>query len=637
MSGPRSIEFAGTDEELEKHLVEFARGLGGWAARDPKRGGWVVAAGSLLSTNPNTLAWRFRVVRGEKGLAVHPTAIALPWTRRKVARIVAYREGQLADYLTNRVRGRAPEKSGAPRLREPFASYGTGPQQLTASFAWVVASGLAALAVATLLATLASLPLMLQAQGEIVGRARVVEEAGGLALPNRAERDAMGFATALGAAAVFGFPLAFLATLVHVAALAAGEAWTRGARLPQASFAFLAILGAAAFFGHLPVLALPLGLLLPLGPQLGYGLVWGRRGERVREGPRPRPLLVAIGVAIAAGVLGAAAPPLAEGRDLKDRIALFRDKALLGNGLGRAAARFYYRHTLTAADPLKEFFAIDPGRASRALRTGRGGTPEQEELLRGMHFVVVPPRVEGPVDLDWRSAPDVPKTLPEARRAVESLSRASFRGDWLREVYAVAWAAVYYAGPLAALLVFVAVCCPFVSIMYRAMTPKAATVALLCCLLSTLGLMLFAGYATAGVTERMRDLARAPTPERLAAALGHELMPVRHEAAYRAWRLETVPAELAGPLLKAASDDDFRVRLWAVAALGKTRDPRALRALLERLDDRELFVRYRAAEGLGFLGSGDAVERLQRLVREGTWYEGLYALEALRRIDPARF
>jgi len=96
-------------------------------------------------------------------------------------------------------------------------------------------------------------------------------------------------------------------------------------------------------------------------------------------------------------------------------------------------------------------------------------------------------------------------------------------------------------------------------------------------------------------------------------------------------------AALAEALLRAADDPDLRVRLWACAALGKTGDPRALPRLLERLRDREFFVRYRAAEGLGFLRRPEAEGALAALMKEGSWYEGLLALEALRRISPDKY
>jgi HEAT repeat protein len=111
---------------------------------------------------------------------------------------------------------------------------------------------------------------------------------------------------------------------------------------------------------------------------------------------------------------------------------------------------------------------------------------------------------------------------------------------------------------------------------------------------------------------------------------------MRHEAAVRAFELDST-AELADALLKTADDPDFRVRLWACAALGKSRDARALPKLIQHLDDPELFVRYRAAQGLEYLGNPGAVPALEKMMRERSWYEGVYALEALRRIRPGQY
>src|SRR5438876_7073813 len=141
MSDPNPLEFGGTDEELEKYLLEFARGIGGWVLRDVKRGGFQVAAGSRLSTNPNTLAWRLHVGRENRRVSIEPRARSVWWTRDKVARVVAFRQAQLADFLTARARGAGRESFDALRLREPYANFGTGAAAITAAFAWSVACG----------------------------------------------------------------------------------------------------------------------------------------------------------------------------------------------------------------------------------------------------------------------------------------------------------------------------------------------------------------------------------------------------------------------------------------------------------------------------------------------------------------
>src|SRR4051812_10494769 len=108
MAADNILPFAGTDEELEKYLLEFARLVGGLAGRHAQ--GWMLSAGARLSTNPNTIPWKIRIRRAEGGLELAEQAGSLPWTRAKSARIAAFRKGQVADFLTARVRGSGPEK-----------------------------------------------------------------------------------------------------------------------------------------------------------------------------------------------------------------------------------------------------------------------------------------------------------------------------------------------------------------------------------------------------------------------------------------------------------------------------------------------------------------------------------------------
>lgn len=643
MSDPKAPEFAGTDEELEKYLGEFARAVGGWAMRDPKRGGpstslgasWRVASGSLLSTNPNTLAWQLRVARDDGRLSITPAAIALPWMRAKVARVVAFRHLQLADFLTSRVRGGGKEKFDALRLREPYATFGSDPAALTASFAWSVLCALGAMGVALVATTLACIPLMNVAIGEILQRAAAAQGAGAVAIPSPDRA-----LSAVGAAFVFAGPLAFFAGLVHTLALAASELWARASRLPQASVIFIALLLAAAFFPYTPLLAIPIALAVPLAIHAGYTIAWSRRRERVREGPRPRKALLVAGALLAALTAAALVPTPAEGRAWTDRLALFRDRTLLGHPLGRLFASIYYRHTLVGAELLKQFYSEGDREPAQMIRTAIAPDPQAAAALRAMHFAIVPTL---PADLQadsrvlrsgsdfvpWDGSPD---SLPAA---VDRLAREAFRGSILREVAWISWRSVYYAGPLFLVAVFIGFCCPGFSIIFRVMRPKAALVTILFCFASTAALMLVGQAQEAPASEAAEKLREAPEPKRLAEGLAHRSPLVRHEAAFRAF-LHPDPS-LGEPLLKATDDEDLRVRLWAVAALGKTGHPEALGRLLGRLNDREFYVRYRAAEGLGFLKRPEAIEPLLRLAREGSWYEGLYALEALRLIDPKRF
>jgi hypothetical protein len=625
MSAMASIEFCGTDEEIEKYLLEFARIVGGWTVRAPR--GWILSAGATLSTNPNTIPVRLRVVRDGDSLSLHDTPGRLPWTRAKADRIASFRQGQLADYLTARIRGSGPEKFSASRLAAPFAPFGAGVQSLTASFAWCVASGLAALAFAFLAATVASYPLMSLSILEITERAAVTS------LPPPAETAAIGFGFRLGTALVFAFPLAFFVGVVHAGALVAADLWRRAARLPQASFLFLAILITAAFFPFLPLLAVPIALFVPAATHLGYTFVWGRRRERVGEGRRPRTVTMIVAILLSASLAGILVPPLAEGKALTDRLVLFRDNFMLGNSPGRAVAEMYYRHTLYTADPLKKFYSADKSDAVRSQRIAICPDPDVAALLRARRFTIVPEGTE-PHDV-WaqgrvlkRGPVEIPYSDPgELSTALDKLSRATFRGSTLREVYGVAWRSLYYVGPIVTLLVLVGFFCPAVSILFRNFSPKTAVAALIICSLCATGLPLFLIDGDLGTPAEIRN---NPTVDRIASGLVHDSLAVRHEAAVQSF-YHPHP-KLADWLLTAIGDEDLRVRLWACAALGKTGDSRALGPLIARLNDPEIFVRYRAAEGLGFLGDPRAELPLLRMMKERSWYEGLYASEALHLI-----
>lgn len=623
----RTLPFAGTDEELEKYLQEFAGAVGGWAARDARRGGWLLLGGSLLSSNPNTVPFRIRATRTDGGLALEPQVRALPWTRAKTARLAEYRRGQLADYLTARVRGSAPEKFRTLPFREPFAPLGSGVAALTASFTWVVLAGLATFAATLIVLTLASVPLMSLSIREIAAHSDALLKAGAIPLPSPAEAAAMGpFAPAL----VFAVPIAFFLALVHAAALAGCDLAHRTARFPQASFLFQAILLGIALYPFYSVFAVLPALAVPLAAHAGSSLVWARRRERIREGPRPGKAVLIIAVALSASLAGSVVPRATEWKGALNRIALFRDSWLLGNPAGKAVASTYYRTTLYTAEPLKELYSTDEKRARRAQPIASCADPRAIPLLRAMHFTVVPPGNTADVDVGnpvrAGSVSVQPKSLdklPDLKEALDQVSRGSFRGARLRELSSLGWHAVYYAGPLAVLLLIMGALSPFVSVVFRRLPPKMAIFALSsCAIVTSLGLVL-ATSPRQGEPDLAEDLRDARVP-------------VRHQAAFRASQLDSTSA-LAEPLLQAADDADLRVRLWAVAALGKSADPRALPKLVERLDDPELFVRYRAAEGLEHLKDPRAVEPLVRVLRERSWYEGSYALHALRRLRPGQY
>lgn len=620
----RPLPFAGTDEELERYLQEFTRITGGGQpGRQAGRRAWILPAGALLSSNPNTLPLTIRLSRDDAGLVLAAEFRALPWTRAKISRIADYRVGQLIDYLTARVRGSGPEKFASLPFREPFAPFGSGVAALTASFTWIVLTGLAAFAAALAALTLAFKPLMSRTIAEIALHSDALLRAGAIPLPSPAEAAATGpWAPAL----VLAVPVAFFVALVHTAALVACDLAPRTSRIPQASFLFQAILGTAALFPFLPVHAPVLGLAVPIAVHLGSTAVWARRRERIREGPRPGKALVLIAVCLSASLAGAVMPRPTEWKGALDRIALFRDGWLLGHPAGKAVASTYYRTTLYTAEPLKEIYSSDERRARKSQVIAACGDPQTVPLLRALRFVVVPPGQAHDIEVSEAVARDAVSIrrngsgLEDLKAALDQLSRETFRGARLRELSSLGWHAIYYAGPPAVLLVFMGAVSPFVSILFRRLKPRTAIFALsACAIVTSLSLVLLTTPRT-GEPDLAQDLVDARAG-------------VRHQAAYLASRLESTSA-LAEPLLRAADDADLRVRLWAVAALGKSGDPRAYAKLTERLDDPELFVRYRAAEGLGWLKDPRAVPALEKVMRERSWYEGAYALDALRRIPP---
>jgi len=100
---------------------------------------------------------------------------------------------------------------------------------------------------------------------------------------------------------------------------------------------------------------------------------------------------------------------------------------------------------------------------------------------------------------------------------------------------------------------------------------------------------------------------------------------------------------LTRELASGTKDPSVRVRLWCAAALGLTREVEIRPYLLEAMDDPDMLVRYRAAEGLENLdtkrmpATKETVGKLREMMKTRGWYEGMYALDALRRIEPLKY
>ncbi len=70
--------------------------------------------------------------------------------------------------------------------------------------------------------------------------------------------------------------------------------------------------------------------------------------------------------------------------------------------------------------------------------------------------------------------------------------------------------------------------------------------------------------------------------------------------------------DMSIPKRDITASTDFRVRMYAALALGRSHDPAARGLLEQALSDSNAAVRTAAAAGLGALGDGDAVPALER-------------------------
>ncbi|MFQ6044192.1 MAG: HEAT repeat domain-containing protein [Candidatus Poribacteria bacterium] len=86
-------------------------------------------------------------------------------------------------------------------------------------------------------------------------------------------------------------------------------------------------------------------------------------------------------------------------------------------------------------------------------------------------------------------------------------------------------------------------------------------------------------------------------------------------------------------LLTALRDEDQRVRIGAVDALGEMRHAAAVEPIIAAMRDKNEWVRWHCAAALGKVGSEEAVPRLVVALREDrSWWVRYYAAEALGKI-----
>ena len=139
------------------------------------------------------------------------------------------------------------------------------------------------------------------------------------------------------------------------------------------------------------------------------------------------------------------------------------------------------------------------------------------------------------------------------------------------------------------------------------------------------------GYVLRRVSRSvLRDLLRDPNPAAradAAAALEADGERVAAEAAPATESVDTLLSHMEQP-------SPGRPRL--VAALARSRDPRAVPVLTRALDDDDMILRAAAAEALGTLGATDSVPRLHALLADPVLSVQLAAAKALLAMNDRR-
>ncbi len=664
-------EFSGTSEDLIELLSKAANNFGGWAGQDKKTGDHLLQFGTFLSTNPNTLRWRARVHQEGNNLLWTAETPTWPWTRKKYQRITDFRLTQLTDYVESHLRGgKNVHKFTSKGTRFPFVTIGRETAGITIAWTWLILSCLVCGVLTWIAMTIGSFLLMDQVIASNAERTALVHSLGGIALPSLLEIAETGFLLRLGCATSFAFAVAFfigsMYGLIHVA----GELWVPFSRAAWVPFVFFFVL---LFLSLFPILALhstiAISLLVPTVSHAGYTIVWGRKREKRRSLSlgKPKWKVILAGIALAGITIGTLTPTPREGTAVTDSMAGFRDRYLIPNPLGQSLARLYYRTTLYAAAPVKDFYDPSPRGYGRQIRTALlgGEAPLLKKRLRQRGFVVdqttreklkeqknkhlydvillVAPG-EPPSDQVLVVSPDIdPEPLQDK---LFQASQTSFRATWLRDLAQVGWLTVFYLGPFAlfsALAVFIL---PIISLVFRRLPRKWALGSLsTICLGSVLGLLLIFSASSDKIEAtwaiRKTGLNDPNAATKLKPYFQGPDANIRFEAILRLYQHAKYRKDpvigMTQPVIALLEDPDLRVRLWACGTLGKLRDPAAIAPLITMLEDPEFFVRYRAAEALGDLRARKAIDPLTKMTREDWWYCGMYALKALRKIAPGQF
>lgn len=672
-------------------LKEAARRLDASVREGPGEA-WTVTGGTPACGNPNAAPWKAAATLAGEAWGLSSVPVAFPWNRRRAAVIADFRTRQLDELIRN---PRAPE----PHERSPFA---TGPlfADRAGAFAWTVAAGALAMAFALIAATIASLPLIEREIGQLYQRADVLARIGAEPLPRKAELDGLGLIGRLAAAFLFATPIAFFLGGLHAAVFAAGQRFVNVARFAPWCLTFI---GASSFLAYAPRMPVPFALLGALlivaAAFLGTSLLWGRRRDEIRTTPAPkrsfRPgLLVAIILIL--GILAVLTPTPTSNDNRIRETSRFRDRFLLGGAPGRALAHFYYAYTLYAAEPVRPVYSSDPNIKDRqvptALLIGKFGI--DVEAFRSLGFSVERAKdADAAAPLIGKRQHDVyvvansltrpfpllaekgllkrtlrqgteplkgaegvrtfpaPATQEDIQKALDGLFKIGGLESMLLELTWLGWTAVFYLGPLFVLLLVAMPIAGLLSRLTRNRSTRAIRLVVGGLFVLSMGALALIFVQRAGTMNRVAVLQRLPSDDQktldlLAAGLRDADPAVRYEAAYQSYlalkRTSFPRGGLREELRAGTRDPSVRVRLWCASALGLTRDPSVRADIVAAMDDPDMLVRYRAAEGLEYLDANrqpppaETILKLKEMMKTRSWYQGMYALDALRTIEPLK-
>lgn len=135
----------------------------------------------------------------------------------------------------------------------------------------------------------------------------------------------------------------------------------------------------------------------------------------------------------------------------------------------------------------------------------------------------------------------------------------------------------------------------------------------------------------------VKGVSQRAAPEAIAALLS-SVVENHHNPALLNSALQVLASsevDTLSPLLELLKGPDPDLRMQSALALGEQRDDRAVAALINALEDNDANVRYHAVEALGKLKATDAAEALAEIAESRDFFLAFAALDALAKIgDP---